>query len=199
MRSKDLSYMRFSPKFSAQAAAAMAKKLFAVEAAVRALPSERDQNFLLTAANGERCILKIANASEERSMLETQNQAMLHLEKRLSFCPKVMAAPNGEFISEIISPAGDRHFVRLVSYLPGKPLATVKRQSAGLMTDLGRCMGEIDKALTGFDTPGAHRDFYWDLAQAPKLIAEYLPLVKDPLLKELIEKGSADFNRHVGP
>ena len=60
-------------------------------------------------------------------------------------------------------------------------------------------MGEIDRALTDFDIPGAHRDFYWDLAQAPKLIAEYLPLIKDPLLKELIEKSSADFNRQVGP
>jgi 4-aminobutyrate aminotransferase-like enzyme/Ser/Thr protein kinase RdoA (MazF antagonist) len=196
---QDRSLLHYKPQFSEQAAVAIVKNTFAVKAEAQSLPSERDQNFLMTTANGKRCILKIANAREDRSVLETQNQAMLHLEKRLPFCPKVMAAPNGEFISEIISPAGDRHFVRLVSYLPGKPLATVKRQSAGLMTDLGRCMGEIDKALTGFDTPGAHRDFYWDLAQAPKLIAEYLPLVKDPLLKELIEKGSADFNRHVGP
>jgi 4-aminobutyrate aminotransferase-like enzyme/Ser/Thr protein kinase RdoA (MazF antagonist) len=199
MSSQDLSYMRFTPKFSEQAAAAMAKNLFAVEAAARALPSERDQNFLLTAANGERCILKIANASEERSMLETQNQVMRHLEKRLPFCPKVIAAPNGEFISEIISPAGDRHFVRLVSYLPGKPLASVKRHGAGLMTGLGRSVGELARALADFDVPGAHRDFHWDLAHAPELIAAYAPLVRDPRLKEVIEKGIADFNAHSGP
>ena len=195
----DSSLLHYKPKFNEQEAVAIVENTFAVKAAARSLPSERDQNFLMTTTDGERCILKIANAMEEQNMLETQNQVMRHLEKRLSFCPKVMAAKNGEFISEITSPAGDKHFARLVSYLPGKPLATVKRQSADLMTDLGRCMGEIDRALADFDIPGAHRDFYWDLAQAPKLIAEYLPLIKDPLLKELIEKGSADFNRQVGP
>lgn len=199
MSSQDLSLLHYKPKFSEQDAVAIAKNTFAVQAAARSLPSERDQNFLMTTTNGERCILKIANAREERSMLETQNQVMRHLEKRLPFCSKVIATKSGEFSSEIISPAGDKHFVRLVSYLPGRPLATVKRHSASLMTDLGRCMGEIDRALADFDAPGAHRDFHWDLARAPKLIAEYLPLIKDSLLKELIEKGSADFNRHVGP
>ena len=199
MSNQDLSYMHFTPKFSEQAAAEMAEKLFAVNAAARTLPSERDQNFLLTADSGERFVLKIANAGEERRMLETQNQVMRHLEKSLAFCPKVMAATNGEFISKIISPAGEAYFVRLVSYLPGRPLATVKRQTAGLMTDLGRCMGEIDKALADFDTPGAHRYFHWDLAKAPELIAAYLPLITDPLLKELLEKGLADFNQIVAP
>jgi 4-aminobutyrate aminotransferase-like enzyme/Ser/Thr protein kinase RdoA (MazF antagonist) len=199
MSSQNVFLLHFKPKFSEQDAAIIAKNMFAVKAAAKSLPSERDQNFLLTATNGERCILKIANAREKRSMLETQNQVMRQLEKRLSFCPKVIAANDGEFISEIISPAGEKHFARLVSYLPGRPMATVKRHSAGLMTDLGRCVGEIDKALTGFDSPGAHRDFYWDLAQAPKLVAKYYPLIKDPLLKELIEKGSADFSRDVGP
>jgi Ser/Thr protein kinase RdoA (MazF antagonist) len=199
INSQDLSLLHYKPKFSEQDAVAIAKNTFAVQAEARSLPSERDQNFLMITTMGERCILKIANAREEQSMLETQNNVMLHLEKHLSFCPKVKAAKNGEFISEAISPTGDKHFVRLVSYLPGRPLATVKRQSAGLMTDLGRCMGEIDKALADFDTPGAHRDFYWDLAKAPKLIAEYLPLIEDPLLKELIEKGLTDFNQTVAP
>jgi 4-aminobutyrate aminotransferase-like enzyme/Ser/Thr protein kinase RdoA (MazF antagonist) len=195
----DPGILNFKPTFSEQDAVAIAKNIFALKAAARALPSERDQNFLMIMTDGKRCILKIANAREERSMLETQNQAMRHLEKQLSFCPKIMAAKDGEFIREIISPAGEKHFARLVTYLPGKPLASVKRQSAGLMTDLGRCLGEIDKAMFDFDTPGAHRDFHWDLAQAPKLIAEYLPLIKDPWLKELLANGSEDFNRYAGP
>ena len=102
MSSQDLSLLHYKPNFSEQDAVAIAKKTFAVKAAARSLPSERDQNFLMTATNGERFILKIANAREERSMLETQNQVMRHLEKRLPFCPKVIAAKSGEFISEII-------------------------------------------------------------------------------------------------
>ncbi|MEI6613845.1 MAG: aminotransferase class III-fold pyridoxal phosphate-dependent enzyme [Chrysiogenales bacterium] len=199
MSSQDLSLLHHKPKFSEQDAVAIAKNTFAVQAVARSLPSERDQNFLMTTASGERSILKIANAREEWGVLETQNRVMRHLEKRLSFCPKVIAAKNGEFISEIALPTGEKHFARLVTYLPGRPLATVKRHSVGLMTDLGRCMGEIDKALADFDTPGALRDFHWDLASAPELIAKHLPLIKDPLFKELIEKGNEDFNRCIAP
>ena len=41
--------------------------------------SERDQNFLLTSAAGDRYVLKIANATEDRAMLEAQNAAMAHV------------------------------------------------------------------------------------------------------------------------
>ncbi len=65
----------------------------------KTLPSERDQNFLLSTASGERFVLKIANAGEERGMLETQNRVMRHLEKKLFFCPRVLVAQNNEFIT----------------------------------------------------------------------------------------------------
>ena len=77
--------------------------------APRTLPSERDQNFLLLAAAGERFVLKIANAAEERGMLETQNRVMRHLGEKLPFCPRVLAALNGEFIGEAVS-AGSTAF-----------------------------------------------------------------------------------------
>ncbi|HUU06561.1 MAG TPA: aminotransferase class III-fold pyridoxal phosphate-dependent enzyme [Patescibacteria group bacterium] len=199
MKNRDLSFLQSKPKFAEHDAAAIVKKMYALPATAQPLPSERDQNFLMSAATGERYILKIANAREERIQLETQNQAMCHLKKHLAFCPQVVAATNGEFINEITTPAGDKHFLRLVSYLPGRPLAQVKRHSPGLMSDLGRCMGEIDKALADFDVAGAHRDFYWDLTQAPACIEKILPLMEDPLLKKLIEVGRADFNHQVGP
>ena len=199
MKSRERSLLADKPQFSEQEAAAIAEDVFAVRAAAGALPSERDQNFLLTAANGERFVLKIANAREERRMLEIQNQVMRHLEKRLPFFPKVLAAANTEFISEIASAAGKKHLLRLLSYLPGKPLATVKRHSVGLMNDLGLRIGELAKALADFAAPGVHRKFHWDLAQAPELIERYLPLIADPGFKGLIEKYSADFNRQVAP
>jgi 4-aminobutyrate aminotransferase-like enzyme/Ser/Thr protein kinase RdoA (MazF antagonist) len=199
MSSKAPSLLHDKPRFSEPEAIAIARDVFAVEASARSLPSERDQNFLLTLTDGRRRVLKIANANEERRMLETQNQVMRHLEQRLSFCPRVIAGRDGEFIGEAVSPFGNRHFVRLVSFLPGRPLAEVKRHGAGLMTDLGRRMGELARALADFAVPDVRRDFYWDLAQAPRQIAEYSPLIRDPGFRELIEKGSADFAAQIGP
>jgi 4-aminobutyrate aminotransferase-like enzyme/Ser/Thr protein kinase RdoA (MazF antagonist) len=177
----------------------MASEMFALAASARALPGERDQNFLLTTAGRERFVLKVANSREARSLLEAQNQVLRRLEERLSFCPKVIAARDHQTIGEKVAPVGTSHFVRLVSYLPGRPLATIKRHGAGLLADLGRCLGEIDRALDGLDVPGARRDFHWDLARAPRLIAECQPLIKDPALKESIGAALADFNRHAGP
>jgi len=199
MHGQDPFHLRDKPEFNEQQAAMIAKNMFAVAGQARALPGERDQNFLLTSPGNDRFVLKIANAMEKRDMLETQNQAMRHLEKKLPFCPKVMATQNNESIGEIVAANGTKHFVRLVSYLPGKPLAMVTRHSAGLMTDLGRRMGELTGALTDFDVPGAHRDFYWDLARAPELIAEYLPLIRDARFREQIGSGVKDFNCVAGP
>ncbi|HSQ35081.1 MAG TPA: aminotransferase class III-fold pyridoxal phosphate-dependent enzyme, partial [Candidatus Binatia bacterium] len=124
-------------------------------------------------------------------------RAMRPLEKRLTYCPRVIKEQNNDFICETSSAAGEKHFVRLLSYLPGRPLATVQRHGAGLMTDLGRRLGELSLAMAGFDVPGAHRDFHWDLAQAPGRIADLLPLINDPGLKELIAAVHDDFDRHA--
>jgi Ser/Thr protein kinase RdoA (MazF antagonist) len=80
--------------------------------------------------------LKIANVLEQREVLEAQNAMMKHLATRVSFCPRVMTPLSGE---EMVTVAG--HFVRVLSYLPGMPLATVASQSPQLLYDFGRKLG----------------------------------------------------------
>ena len=63
------------PTFDVDAAAAVAADHFGIRARAQALPSERDQNFLLTTKSGEKFVLKIANALESRAFLEAQNSA----------------------------------------------------------------------------------------------------------------------------
>jgi 4-aminobutyrate aminotransferase-like enzyme/Ser/Thr protein kinase RdoA (MazF antagonist) len=199
MHGEDPFHLREKPGFTEREAAAIAKNVFAVAGRADALPGERDQNFLLTSAAGERFVLKIANAMEERRMLETQNRVMRHLGEKLSFCPRVVATTGGDWVGEVAAPNGRRHFVRLVTYLPGQSLALVARQGSGLMHDLGHRIGEMAAALAGFDVPGAHRDFQWDLARAPELIKEYLPLIGDGQFRELIGESVNDLNRCARP
>ena len=78
-------------------------------------------------------------------------------------------------------------------------MGSVKRRSSGLFEDLGRCVGEMDRVMADFDHPAARRDFYWDLAKSPQIVKEYLPLIMDINLRELIEKVAADFERIVRP
>src|ERR1051326_3382353 len=162
-------------------AQAIAEKYFGIQASASELPSERDQNFLLVARGGEKCVLKIANVREEREVLEAQDAMMKHLEGRASFCPRVLLSSLGE---EIVVVEG--FLVRVLSYLPGKPLATVGLQSPELLRDLGRKLGRLSRALIGFDHPAAHREVYWDLAEGKKVLQEYGPLVRAGWLREVV-------------
>ena len=144
----------------------------------RRLPSERDQNFLLSDDTGRQFVLKIANASESRPFLEAQNAVLDYLSERVSFCPRVIGEI-GEF---------EGHFVRLVTYLPGVPLAEITPHTPGLLHDLGQKIGQLSRALADFDHPAVHRDFHWDLANGNRVVNEYAPLIEDAELRALVLK-----------
>ena len=162
-------------------AQAIAEKCFGIQASADELPSERDRNFLLTAHDGKKFVLKIANANEQRSVIEAQNAMLSHLAGRVSFCPRVVPVLSGEQIDVV-----DDHLVRVLSYLQGKPLAKVGFQSPELLYDLGKKLGQLSRALVGFDHPGAHRAFYWDLAEGAQILREFGPRMKTDWLKDLV-------------
>jgi len=180
------------PEFDIEATETIAHDLFGMRASAQQLPSERDQNFLLTDASGEKFVLKIANAREERAFLEAQNSVLKHLETRVSFCQSVVPAASGQDISTIQTANGLTHLVRLVRYLPGVPLAEFKPHSPALLHDLGRKLGQLTRALADFDHPAVHRDFHWDLANGNRILNEFGGLIKDPGLRESVGKCRFD-------
>jgi 4-aminobutyrate aminotransferase-like enzyme/Ser/Thr protein kinase RdoA (MazF antagonist) len=174
-----------APALTTADAVTSARALFGVAGAGSSLPSERDQNFLIETAGGDRFVLKVANGADGRALLDAQNAALAHVARRSALCPRVVPAIDGATIAEMVSPAGVRHFVRLFTWLPGEPLAAVPH-SAALLEDLGRTIAELDAALEGFDHPAIHRDFYWDLAGAIALVRELAPLVADEPMRSLV-------------
>jgi Ser/Thr protein kinase RdoA (MazF antagonist) len=63
------------------------------------------------------------------------------------------------------------HSIWLVTWLPGQPLAEVAQGPSGLLGDLGRGLGDLDRRLAGFDHPATRRIHPWDLRNAPGAIA----------------------------
>lgn len=180
--------LEYTPKFAVEFAVAIAEERFGVRAEARQLPSERDQNFLLTAASGEKFVLKIANAHEDSEFIEAQNAVLKHLAKRVSFCQRLVPSVSGE---ETVTVRNQR--VRVVHFLPGVPLAEIKPQTVDLLRDFGRKLGELDRAMADFDHPAVHRDFHWDLANGNRVIGEYSGLIADAELRELVRKCRVDF------
>lgn len=162
-------------------AQAIAEKYFGIQASAHELPSERDRNFLLTSRDGEKFVLKIANQHEKREVLEAQNAMLGHVGETVSFCPRVVRARSGEGIEVV-----EGQFVRVLSYLPGVPLAKVEVQSVELLYDFGRKLGQFSRALATFDHPAAHRSFYWDLAQGVQIVRKWGPRIKADWLRDLV-------------
>jgi len=200
-----MSFLQQAPQLSVAEAERLARDLFGVTASASPLPSERDQNFVLTsgAASGTvglgtggpgtddgrlptvRYVLKIANATEDRAMLEAQNAAMAHVTRRVALCPHALPTRSGDLIGVV---PGGVHFVRLVTYLEGIPLAEIGARTPALFESLGRAVGRLDRALDGFDHPAIHRDFHWDLARAAAVIQEHLPRVTEETDRQLVER-----------
>jgi 4-aminobutyrate aminotransferase-like enzyme/Ser/Thr protein kinase RdoA (MazF antagonist) len=132
------------------------------------LPSERDQNFLLQTEEGERFVLKIANHRESRAILELENQAMSKVAAAMApddACPRPIESLEGRDLIEL-----GKHHLRLLNYVPGRPLGDFKPQGPELLRGLGRYLARMDQALASLPGPGA-RDLPWDMCQAGQVLA----------------------------
>lgn len=187
-----------APHFTAESASQLANKLYGIRSTASLLPSERDQNFLLHTEPGEKFVFKIANATEDRAMLEAQQQAMMLIAKQSSFCPRIVPTATGETIAEIRA-EDSGHFAWLITYLEGVPLGSIKRHSDSLLRELGRCLGQVDRALQDFDHPAIHRDFHWDLANGLREVRKYQTLILEKETRQLVGKLADEFERDTLP
>ena len=178
--------LKNTPRFEVETAAKMAAQHFGIQASAQPLPSERDQNFLLTNDSGEKFVLKIANALEKPAFIEAQNAVLKHLATRVSFCQRLVTSNSGKEIVKVRTENGLTHLVRVVNFLPGVPLAQVRPHTPELLEDLGSKLGQLRHALADFDHPAVHRDFHWDLANGIRIIDEYSGFITDPDLRKLV-------------
>jgi len=188
-----------TPHFSVQKAASIAEELYGIGGALTQLPSERDQNFLLTIDSDERFVLRIANGLEDPALLGAQHEILLHLSARFPFCQRPIPSRHGRFLEEIATSDGEKNLVRLNTYLPGVPLAEIPAHSAKLLKDLGHKLGLLDKALVEFDHPAVHRNFHWDLANWQPVVGNFGKLVYDAQLQSAISHYEREFERDVAP
>jgi 4-aminobutyrate aminotransferase-like enzyme/Ser/Thr protein kinase RdoA (MazF antagonist) len=200
------SLVQHAPRFTEQEAVCIAHDQFGLSVIAKQLPSERDQNYHLTTPDGAEYVLKVANATERPEVLDFQNQAMMHITRNrnmFDLCtavvPEVCTTLKGEQISTVKGIEGVNHFVRLLTYLPGKPLALVKPHDSHLLVSLGRFFGAIDRVLKDFDHPATHRDFHWDLTNAGRIINSYIGEISDERGREMVKVFLDRFQSEIEP
>ena len=181
------------PHLSLNDASALGERVYGIAATATDLPSERDQNFQLRTASGERFILKLANANESRDVLEAECAVMRHLAST-GLAPTPIRTTDDREIAE-----HGPYLVRLISALEGRTFGSTPLQTDALRRNIGRALGRLDRALATFDHPAFHRKFHWDLANAAEVVATNLPLVDDGVLYGHITTLAANHETYVAP
>ena len=189
------------PPPSAELAATLAREVYGVPAEALHLAGERDCNFLVEAASGERFVLKIAEPGEAREALVAQNRAMERVSQRDPSlrCPRVVATLKGEQVAELRldQEAGSERLVRMLTYVPGTPLARAQPHTAELLRSLGGFLGRLDAALDGFTDAGARRTLKWDLTHAAVTVRGLLDRIADRDGRALLERFLLQFDAEV--
>ena len=191
------------PKLTEEQAIGLAQELYGVTAVLaRELPSDRDQNFYLEAPDSRAYVLKIAGSAEEEAVLDFQNQALLHLRERpgmVEFVPALCRTAAGGLAAAVAGANGQVHFVRLLTHLPGAPLAGVKPQTEALLAESGNLLARFDAALLDFNHPAMERRLHWYLAQAQETLVRYAGYIKDPQKRALVDLFLARFVSEAVP
>jgi Ser/Thr protein kinase RdoA (MazF antagonist) len=167
------------PRFGASDASDVARREFGIVGNISVLPSERDQNFLITGAGGGKFVLKIANSNDAPELLDFQHQAMRHVASTLTDCRVQSVVPSlqGFDLTSIRNAnTGVVHCVRVLTWIEGEVLANVTARAPSLFESIGASVAKIDAALCRFTHPAMQRVLQWDLRMA-SMARENTPLL----------------------
>jgi Ser/Thr protein kinase RdoA (MazF antagonist) len=163
------------PRLPPDRLARLAKTHWGLTGKLVPLTSERDQNHRLDTATVS-FTLKLANLAEPGNLTEFQTLALDHVARTAPALPtpRVVPARDGRHI--VPTPDGA---LRLLSWLPGAPLAHLPRSPA-LAAAIGTALGQLDAALAGFTHPAADHHLLWDIRNTADL-APLLPALPSDL------------------
>ena len=171
------------PDVPPELARTLAQEQFGVSGEVRELGSQQDRNY----AVGDRYVLKVANAAFADAELDAQDAALLHLADRVPGLdvPVPQPARSGGFVAR----AGGLR-ARLLTYVPGTPLASWDHLAPVVVGRLGTVAGQVAAGLADLEHPGLDRVLQWDLRQARAVCEQLAPWVPDPARRDRLLRAA---------
>ncbi|MBW2391444.1 MAG: phosphotransferase [Deltaproteobacteria bacterium] len=159
--------LRFNPPSFDQAVLARAAlDLFGLRAEPEPLVGERDQNMLLTTAEGEKFVLKVSGPLEDPLVTELQTCALLHLEKTSPEIPVPRIIPNRQGLPAdiLVGDDGAEHVIRLLDHVPGITYDDASDVALEDLRAIGAFQGRVCHALASFRHPAADHFMPWDIS-----------------------------------
>ncbi len=185
--------------FSTQDAERLSDSIFGVKGVAIALNSPQDGLFRLVTGTGRDWALHIMNAHASATECTFQTALLHHLASAAAgtATPRLKLSMAGQLQVTTESPTGEACVVRMMSWIPGAALSATNK-SLELLGNLGRAMGNMDRALQGFTHPGALRDLPCDLRHASRMRG-HLPDVPDAAQRALLERTLNRFEARIEP
>jgi len=185
--------------FSSARVEALVSEHYGLSVNARALNGYDELNYLLTAGDGRRYILKIADPSHDPGFLEAQVSILRHLADspvadRIQRC---LPDKRGNALVAL-EEAGQRYYLRLLNFLEGEFWVERKGHSDGLAEDLGRFLGDMDRSLTDFSHPAMRRRYTWDIQTALDRKQD-LQWIKDPADRRVADYFLLQFETEILP
>ncbi|WP_214409189.1 aminotransferase class III-fold pyridoxal phosphate-dependent enzyme [Sphaerisporangium fuscum] len=178
-------------------AAELVRALYGLEGELTRLPGERDLNFRLSAAGGERYVVKLHVPGTDPAELDLQNAVLSHLEAQHAPppAPRVVAAGDGRGAVPVPWSDGERT-LRVLTWMHGRPWTEVE-PTPGRLRDLGRHVAGVDRAMRDLTHPAMRRELLWNLTSAPRV--EPFAAAVDGSLRPLVLQVFDRFRAHVAP
>jgi 4-aminobutyrate aminotransferase-like enzyme/aminoglycoside phosphotransferase (APT) family kinase protein len=163
------------PAFGEAAARQILSEGFGVESSsLRLLAGERDQNFRVDTADGQRFLLKISNPADDEPILAMQAAALRHIERVDPGLPVMRVLPTaaGDSWIDLPGPDSRTYPARLFTFLPGQVTPNTALTTAAIWSH-GQVTARLGRALRGFFHPAADYEILWDITR----LAELRPLL----------------------
>ncbi|XP_071965125.1 hydroxylysine kinase-like [Antedon mediterranea] len=181
---------------------------------IKKFDSYEDLNFYIKTDNnstrhGNEFVFKISNTqlSLDKKLFDAQSELLFRLKEAGISAPVPFRDVNGQHFSlqhlqnindDVVVMEGN-YMVRLLTYIPGERLVTVKNISLDLFYDVGKILAQIHNAWKGYEHPSLIReDFEWHLRSAVHTRA-YAHLVKEQWQRDISEAVLNKFEAEVLP
>ena len=201
MTAVDGNTVTIAPDFTVAEMTVFVKDLWALDAQITLLYSERDQNALVEVQGGQKYILKISNTAEHPGFLRAQHRVLDHCARvDAGLClPCVHTGPNHVDIFYVDSPrSGARHLARLLTYVDGT-LFTEAAKTQTLYASAGTYLGKLTTALQGCVEAEAIRDdFIWNLDNA-RAVKPYIRDIQGVDHRALVQGIFTRYEQSVWP
>ncbi|MDT7546719.1 MAG: hypothetical protein QOE99_2829 [Actinomycetota bacterium] len=159
----------FRPDVSVELARRVALQQYGVDGRVRELGSQQERTFDVQASSG-RYVLKVANPAFSDDEVAAQDAALAHLATHAPavVTPRSVPALDGGSVARFDGPDGPLR-ARLLTFVPGFPLAQQDFLAPVVVERLGRLAGSVTAALADLDVPGLDRVLQWDVRNARRV------------------------------